>query len=143
MRIFQRAVPNHFLGATIVALILCGALRAQDTPDKPSDKTFGQSPETVYKVGEDGVTAPRAIYSPGPEFSEKARRAKYQGVVVLMAIVSSSGTVADVKVKNAAGMGLDEKAMAAVRGWKFQPASKDGKPVAAEVAIEVSFSLRK
>ncbi len=143
MRIFQRSVPSGFLRASIVGLILCGILLAQDTPNKPPAKTSAQSQETVYKAGRDGVTAPRVFYAPNPEYSKKARQAKYQGTVVLMATVSASGDVADVRVLNSLGMGLDEKAIEAVRTWKFKPATKDGKPVAVEVAVEVSFTLPK
>jgi len=143
MRIFQRVVPRGILRASIVALSVCGISLAQDTPDTPSDKTSGPSQETVYKVGKDGVTAPRATYSPAPEFSEQARQAKYQGVVTLRATVLANGRVANVRVQSAAGMGLDEKAMEAVRRWRFKPATKDGKPVAVEVAVQASFTLPK
>jgi periplasmic protein TonB len=134
MQILRRLVP--------MALVLGGILSAQDAPDKPSDNAAGQSQETIYKVGKDGVTAPRATYSPPREFSEQTRQAKYQGSVVLMATVSASGKVVDVKVLSRLGMGLDEKAIEAVRRWKFKPATKDGKPVAVQVAVDVAFRLK-
>ena len=94
----------------------------------------------VYRVG-GGVSAPRAIYSPEPEFSEEARKAKYQGVTVLWVVVGTDGRVRNVQIQRSLGMGLDEKAIAAVREWKFEPARKDGVAVAVQVAIEVSFRL--
>lgn len=94
----------------------------------------------VYRVG-GGVRAPRVLYAPDPEYSEEARKAKYQGTVVLWIIVGPDGRVRDVRVQRTLGMGLDEKAIAAVRTWKFDPAQKDGHPVAVQVNVEVNFRL--
>ena len=94
----------------------------------------------VYKVG-GGVSAPRAIYQPDPEYSEEARKAKYQGTVVLWMIVDRDGRPRDIKVARSVGMGLDEKAIEAVRTWKFDPARKNGQPVAVQINVEVSFRL--
>ena len=88
-----------------------------------------------------GVSAPRVIYSPDPEFSEEARKAKYQGVVVLSLIVGPDGRPHDVSVRRSLGMGLDEKAMEAIQLWKFEPGRKDGTPVAVIVNVEVNFHL--
>jgi periplasmic protein TonB len=94
----------------------------------------------VYRVG-GGVSAPRAIYDPDPEYSEEARKAKYQGKVLLWVIVGPDGRTRDIRVERSLGMGLDEKAIEAVRKWKFEPSLKDGRPVAVQVNIEVSFRL--
>jgi TonB family protein len=88
-----------------------------------------------------GVSAPRAIYSPDPEYTEEARKAKYQGVVVLWLVIGPDGRPRDVRVARALGMGLDQKAVEAVRQWKFEPAMKDGKPVAVQLNVEVNFRL--
>jgi TonB family protein len=94
----------------------------------------------LFRVG-GGVSAPRAIYAPDPDYSEEARRAKYQGAVTLWVVVGPDGRVRDAKVSRALGMGLDEKALAAVRTWKFEPAMRNGQPVAVQVNIEVNFRL--
>ena len=94
----------------------------------------------VYRVG-GGVSAPRVLYDPDPEYSEEARQAKYQGTVVLWVVIGADGRARDVQVGRALGMGLDEKAVAAVRNWRFQPAMKDGHAVAVQVNIEVNFRL--
>lgn len=94
----------------------------------------------VYRVG-GGVTAPRVIYAPDPEFSEEARKAKYQGTVVLWVIVGSDGRTHDIRVQRSLGMGLDEKAVEAIRRWKFEPARKDGTAVAVQINVEVNFRL--
>ncbi len=94
----------------------------------------------VFKVG-GGVSAPRALYAPDPDYSEEARRAKYQGTVVLWVVVGADGRPRDTRIQRSLGMGLDEKALEAVRRWKFEPAMKDGKPVAVQINVEMNFRL--
>jgi periplasmic protein TonB len=94
----------------------------------------------AYRVG-GGVSPPRPIYSPDPEFSEEARKAKYQGTVVLYVVVGPDGRTHDVRVQRSLGLGLDEKAIEAIRKWRFEPGRKDGTPVAVAVSIEVNFQL--
>ena len=94
----------------------------------------------IYHVG-GGVSNPTLIYAPDPEFSDEARRAKYQGVCVVGLIVDTTGNPQHVHIVRALGMGLDEKAMEAVRLYKFKPAQFKGKNVAVEVNIEVNFRI--
>ncbi|MGA9472495.1 MAG: energy transducer TonB [Terriglobales bacterium] len=94
----------------------------------------------AFRVG-GGVSAPKAIYDPDPEYSEEARRAKYQGTVLLWIVVGADGKPRDIRVERSLGMGLDEKAIEAVKQWRFEPSLKDGQPVAVQVNIEVSFRL--
>ncbi|MFZ0731945.1 MAG: energy transducer TonB [Candidatus Sulfotelmatobacter sp.] len=94
----------------------------------------------IFHVG-GGVSAPRAIYQPEPEFSEEARKAKYQGVCTLGLIVGTDGRPTNIRVLSSLGMGLDEKAIEAVKNWRFEPAMKDGHPVRVEIAVEVDFHL--
>jgi periplasmic protein TonB len=93
-----------------------------------------------YRPGR-GVTAPRVIYQTDPEFSEEARKAKYQGTCVLGLIVDANGRPTAIRVINALGMGLDEKAIESVKNWKFEPGQKDGHAVSVEIAVEVDFHL--
>lgn len=93
-----------------------------------------------YRVG-GGVSAPKPIFTPDPEYSEEARKAKYQGVVVLWLVIGSDGHPREIRVARPLGMGLDEKAVEAVRTWRFEPARKDGQPVAVVMNVEVTFRL--
>jgi periplasmic protein TonB len=94
----------------------------------------------VFHVG-GGVSAPRVIYQPDVEFSDEARKAKYQGTCVLALVVGPDGRPRDIRVTSSLGMGLDEKAMEAARKYRFEPAMKDGHPVAVEIGLEVDFHL--
>jgi protein TonB len=94
----------------------------------------------VFRVG-GGVTSPRPIYDPDPEYSEEARKAKYQGNVILWALIGPDGRPRELRIARSLGMGLDQKALDAVAKWRFAPATKDGQPVAVQVNIEVSFRL--
>ncbi|HUJ96106.1 MAG TPA: energy transducer TonB [Terriglobales bacterium] len=97
-------------------------------------------PGPMYRVGA-GVSPPRAILDPEPEYSETARELKYQGVMVLYLVVDASGNPRDIRIVTPMGLGLDEKAVVAVSNWKFEPARKDGQPVAVAVNIQVTFHL--
>jgi TonB family protein len=94
----------------------------------------------IYTPG-NGVSMPRAIYAPEPEFSEEARRIKYQGEVTLLATIGVDGRPRNLIVERSLGMGLDEKALETVRTWRFEPAKKDGHPVAVRMNIIVNFHL--
>jgi len=94
----------------------------------------------LYRPGM-GASLPRAIYTPDPEFSEEARKAKYQGTCTLMIVVATDGRPTNIRVVNSLGMGLDEKAIEAVKTWRFEPGQKNGHPVNYEMAVEVDFHL--
>lgn len=94
----------------------------------------------VFRVG-GGVSAPRPVFAPDPEYSEEARTAKYQGTCVLWLIVGTDGRTRDIRVARTLGLGLDQKAEEAVQRWVFEPALRDGQPVAVQVNVEVTFHL--
>jgi periplasmic protein TonB len=88
-----------------------------------------------------GVTPPQLLYKVEPEFSEEARKAKHQSVVLLSIEVDASGGVRKVRVLQSLGLGLDEKAVEAVSHWRFRPGLFDGKPIATEATVQVNFQL--
>ncbi|HVI07995.1 MAG TPA: energy transducer TonB [Candidatus Binatia bacterium] len=87
------------------------------------------------------TSPPRATSSPQPEFTDEARRAKYQGTSTLLITVTQSGEVRDVQIQRPLGMGLDRKAVEIVSTWQFKPALKDGEPVDFTLMVEVDFHL--
>jgi len=94
----------------------------------------------VFRVG-GGVSKPRLVYGPDPEYSEEARKAKFMGTCALSLVVGSDGRPRDIAIARSVGLGLDEKAIETVKTWKFDPAMKDGKPVAVQIIVEVAFHL--
>jgi TonB family protein len=101
-----------------------------------------QSDQPVLRVGH-GVIAPRPLNAPDPEYSEEARKAGLQGKCVLSLIVDSEGKPENIIVSRSLGMGLDENAIEAVRNWTFEPARKDGKPVAVQISVVVTYRIGK
>jgi TonB family protein len=118
-----------------------GVSSAQNRSDKSSGQSADQNQEPIYKAGSNGVTFPHLIHNVNPEYSDKARRAKIEGTVLISLVVDSSGNPTMIKVTRSLGSGLDEKAVEAVQQWRFDPATKDGKPVAVHMVVEVSFRL--
>jgi protein TonB len=102
-----------------------------------------------YGVGEDGPRAgtrgygnPACLYCPNAQFSDEAVKAKHQGVVLVTALITRDGRATNVHVVKGLGLGLDENALAAVKTWRFRPATgPDGRPAAVEQTIEVNFRL--
>lgn len=114
----------------------CGGVGSRNGPG------FGPYDQgNVFWPGKGGVTAPRPIYDPDPEYSDAARKAKYQGSVLLWLVVGPNGRPRNLRVQRSLGMGLDEKALEAVSQWRFQPATLNGQPVAVQINVEVSFRL--
>jgi TonB family protein len=121
--------------ASTLALLLGGtALLAEDPPQNSSEEVYGQH--------DPGITRVKAVYQPNPEYSDRAARKKIQGNVLLSIIVTAEGTVRDPQVTRSLDKDLDKNAMECVKKWKFEPATKDGKPVATHVAVEVTFHIQ-
>jgi TonB family protein len=118
--------------ATVVATMLA-----------PLSASTGTHEQTVYKPG-DGVTLPRVIKEVKPEYTPEALRARIQGDVWLNVVVLPSGTVGEITVEKSLDRehGLDERAIEAVRQWTFDAGTKDGKPVAVEVTVQMTFTLK-
>jgi TonB family protein len=96
----------------------------------------------IFHPGTGGVGYPSCAYCPDPKYSEEARKAKYQGTVVLQAVITPDGRATEIEVVKGPGLGLEEKAVEAVKTWRFKPAiGPNGKPVAVIVPIEVTFRL--
>lgn len=94
-----------------------------------------------YRPGS-GISAPEIVYEVKPDYTEEARRRGLAGEVVLEIVVRSDGRVGAVKVLQGLGSGLDERAVGAVRQWRFTPARRHGTPVDVMVEVAVEFRLR-
>lgn len=97
----------------------------------------------IFTSGEGGISPPRCVRCPSPEFSDEARDRRLQGTVVLDVVITPEGRATQIIVVKPVGLGLDEQAVRAVQGWKFEPAiDPDGKPVPVHTKIEMTFRLR-
>jgi periplasmic protein TonB len=94
----------------------------------------------MYQVG-GSVTAPKLIYAVDPEFTDEARRVKFQGDCMVTLIVDAQGKPQRIRVVQPLGMGLDERAVEAVKQYRFKPATFKGKPVPVEINVEVIFRI--
>jgi TonB family protein len=117
-----------------------------DLPDQ--DILFGipdgpppMEPSGPIRVGGD-VKAPKKISAPNPQYTEIARKARIQGVVIVEAIIDKQGNVTEVKILKGLPMGLDQAAADAVSKWKFESATLNGKPVAVIYNLTVNFRLQ-
>ena len=100
--------------------------------------------EPIYKPGKDGVKHPVVVLEKKPSYTPEAMRKRIQGRVEVEAIIDKKGKPTNVKITRSldAEYGLDKKAVDAVKAWRFKPATKDGKPVASKIEIELTFTLR-
>lgn len=108
-------------------------------PRKPIKEQISNGELFYIQPGK--IQVPQATYAPDPEYSEAARVAKDNGTVVLGVILGSDGIPGDIWVIRKLGLGLDQKAIEAVRRWRFQPAMRDGKPIPVLLAVEVNFHI--
>lgn len=111
--------------------------RAGYTPRPPASAAIDSADQNA----DAGITPPRLMRKVEPEYSEEARKAKWQGSVLLGIEVDAAGQVSDTRVMRGLGMGLDQKAVEAVRQWRFKPGMKNGAPVNVNVQVEVNFRL--
>ena len=126
--------------ALAAALLLGGfTLFAQEASQNTTASTA--SNDTVYERYTKDMTPPRAIYSPDPQYADRPRKKKIQGIVIVTVTVTAEGTTRDPEITKSLDKDLDKQAVASVAKWKFQPATKDGKPISVRVPIEINFRL--
>ncbi len=106
------------------------------------DKPVESGPAHIYHPGA-GVSMPKAIFSPAPEYTVEAAKKKIQGTVLLSLVVLPDGTSRDVTIIKGLGYGLDEQAVRAVSTWRFQPAVRqsDGEAVPISINVETTFHV--
>jgi TonB family protein len=118
------------LTTTLLLLLLAGgtaALRAQD-------------PGPPYRVGGE-VSRPQKISGAPPVYTEMARKARVTGVVIVEAVIDQQGNVTDARVLKGLPMGLEQSAVDAVMGWKFEPAMRYGQPVPVYYILTINFQM--
>ena len=127
------------VAAVLILGLMCISLLAQD--ESENTKVGSETPSTaIYTVG-GGVSAPRAIKTPDPQYTKEAQKDRIQGKVVLWVTITPEGLPKNIKVRRSLGHGLDEEAIKAVKQWKFKPSTLNGQPVAVQINVEVTFRL--
>ena len=132
------AKPRRVVSAPVEGPIRQRAIRIERW--WPVPETEEEKRERVHRIG-DEVKPPTLVSKVEPEYSEKARQARVQGLVMLSVDIWKDGRPHNIRVVRSLGWGLDEKAVEAVRQWRFSPGTLDGKPVRTQAQIEVSFRL--
>jgi TonB family protein len=116
-----------------------GLLLALGISQLPAQSSQADPQEKVYRVGQDGVSAPRLIHKAVPEYTDEARKENIRGTVVLSVVVGPDDRAHNIVVQRGLGFGLDEKAIECVQEWRFEPGRKDGEPVPVKATIEMNF----
>jgi TonB family protein len=127
--------------ALVLPLLLLGTAIAQDTALIELRNEHVRMCRGNDSDAAGCVTAPRQTYAPEPTYPKRERKARHRGTVILWLVVGSDGLPRDIAVSRPLSPDFDAAAIDAVKKWKFSPATKDGKPVAAKVNVEVSFHL--
>ncbi len=145
-------IDGKFRWNSNVGVFQMQSVKNSDSPNSPQDGSTqsldqsasdsdGERTVVVDEPGKNGVGYPKCIECPPAQLSDEARKAKFGGMVQLQIVIQADGRPTNIVVVKRLGKGLDEKAVEAVRGWRFQPAYRDGKPVPVIVNIEVTFRL--
>ena len=124
-----------------VPVIFCVALLVPSLAQEKQSAPKDDSPLAKAKARLANTTPPRPIFTPDPEYSDDARKHRVHGEVVLAVTVEADGTTSNIKVEESLKPDLDQNAIDAVKRWKFEPATKDGRPVAVSIHVNVSFRL--
>ncbi len=134
--IVNLSIRGPFLFVLFLMLPGIAVGQSNETTGQPAE---GSSPKRYLKIGK-GMVPPKVVFDPKP-LDPISCKIKHEAVAVLWVAVGEQGTVDAVKVERSAGHDLDQKAIDAVKQWKFEPATKDGTPVPVHVDVQVSFHL--
>lgn len=117
-----------------LCVVAAGTLAIRTFPLQAQDRH-------IHDVSEPGVRAPIVLYKVDPNYTQEARDAKIEGTVMVDVEVHPDGKAHNLKVKRTLDPGLDQRALDAISAWRFQPATKNGKPIAVKATIEINFKL--
>jgi len=130
-------MKNLMLFTALCTILCCSLSGQQNDSVPPSDHPITGPTYPAKKV----TKPPKIQYSPDPEYTPEARKAKIEGRVVLWLVVDEHGNTRDLKVTKSLDPGLDQKAIEAVSKWRFKPAMVGNTPVKVQINVEVNFRL--
>jgi TonB family protein len=125
-------------GVLATSLLISAGLSAADDDKQKQQKEPAAS--EVYEPGP-AVKAPKLVHYVEPEFSANSKEAFVEGVVKVSAVVTTEGTASNCEIIHGLNSQEDSTAIKAVKLWRFQPGTKDGKPVNVRVTVEIEFHL--
>ena len=141
-----RGVAIAAIAGIATAPLVAGALRGPSASGAALARGTAQPQEAEQKVYEksDGIQMPTLEYEVKPRYTPEAMQAHIQGSIWLAVVVLETGNVGDVTITQSLDKqyGLDDEAVKTVKQWRFKPGMKDGKPVAVQVEIEMTFTLK-
>ena len=134
-RALRVEIPVGNLGGGFGARESYHPLQKRDAPQLDADAT---EPESFKRQG---IDPPRCSYMPNPEYTDAARAVKFSGTLLLEAIVTKQGTLAEARITRGLPYGLNQNSLITLKNWKCEPATKNGVPLASLVPFEVTFRL--
>lgn len=132
---------RHLLSSFVAALVVTATATAGAAVTLPLSSRLEQYTK-VYKPG-DGVTLPEVVKEAKPVYTPGAMQRRVQGSVFMAVVVLENGTVGDVTISKSLDEELDQEAVKAMKQWEFKPGTREGKPVAVQVEVEMTFTLKK
>jgi periplasmic protein TonB len=136
----MKKIPALALAILLLSLSLFAREGFRNSDSKRKSDSASDNRGEVYQLG-DGITPPRPTYAPDPEYSDKARKKKLNGTVILSFVVGADGLPRDIKIKKGLSSDLDKNATECLKKWKFTPGMKDGQPVAVALDVEMTFRV--
>ena len=136
--------PEPLLDEIQLELVDSDAIESDFAVDIPSNGPPGAGAPGLGEIADVGgeVLPPKRVYGPKPPFTEEARQARVQGVVLLQAIIDKEGNVVSVRILKGLPMGLTESAVSTVKNWKYEPSTRNGEAVAVRMHLNVGFWLQ-
>ena len=132
---------RRLLSSFVAALVVTATATAGAAVTLPLSSRLEQSTK-VYKPG-DGVTLPEVVKEAKPVYTPGAMQRRVQGSVFMTAVILENGTVGDVTISKSLDEELDQEAIKAMKQWEFKPGTREGKAVAVQVEVEMTFTLKK
>jgi TonB family protein len=126
------------IGSLWLFLSVYGAAASSDDPPSRSEKNSAET--DVYEPGKD-VKAPKLVHYVEPKFSAQSKEAFVEGTVKISTVITTDGQASEYKVVSGLNAEQDRTAIEVLRQWRFQPGTKNGKPVKVRVMVEVEFHL--
>ncbi len=124
----------------LMCLLLCAFALVSGAVAQQPDDNHPRGESEVPPAGVNGITSPRCIYCPQPQYSKEALKAKFSGVVLLDVTVTTDGKIINPIVLKNPGLGLTEQALTQLQKWMLKPAlNPEGKPVNCRVQIDITF----